>query len=99
MTPHTPGPWLLTRDKDTSFWVGKPYFAEQIAHVNVLSNPANGEGNALLIASAPDMFEAAKEVMSALEEHGPSIVPHLVDTDENAGQRLREAIAKAEGKK
>ena len=43
-----------------------------------------------------EMAKAAKEVMDALDKHGPSIVPHLVDTDENAGQRLRELIAKAE---
>ena len=53
--------------------------------------------NARLIAAAPELLEAAKEVISLLEEHGGVIVPHLLDTDENAGQRLRDAIAKAEG--
>ena len=28
-----------------------------------------------------------------LERYGPSIVPHLMDTDQNAGQRMREALA------
>jgi hypothetical protein len=36
---------------------------------------------------------AAKRVMDLLEQHGPSIVPHLMDDDDNAGQRLRELIA------
>jgi hypothetical protein len=54
--------------------------------------------NAHLISAAPDMYEAAKKVMTALEKHGGSIVPHLMDTDDNAGQELREALAKAEGK-
>lgn len=36
--------------------------------------------------------EAAKEVMDLLAKHGPGIVPHLMDTDENAGQRLRELL-------
>jgi len=31
-------------------------------------------------------------VMEALEEHGPSIVPHLIDTDDNAGQRFRNSL-------
>lgn len=39
-----------------------------------------------------EVAEAAKIVMDLLEEHGPSIVPHLLDTDENAGQRLRTAL-------
>lgn len=51
-----------------------------------------------LIAAAPELYTHAKWVMAMLEEHGPSIVPHLLDSDQNAGQRLRDAIAKAEGR-
>jgi hypothetical protein len=43
-----------------------------------------------------EMFEAAKEVMAHLEKHGGAGWPHLCDTDDNAGQRLREALAKIE---
>jgi len=32
---------------------------------------------------------ALKNTLSDLEEHGPSILPHLSDTDENAGEQLR----------
>jgi hypothetical protein len=55
------------------------------------------EANARLIAAAPEIYEAAKQVMDMLKKHGPSIVPHLLDSDENAGQRLRDALKKAEG--
>lgn len=48
--------------------------------------------------STPQLLAAAKEVMSLLREYGPSIVPHLMDSDQNAGQRLRDAIAAAEGR-
>ncbi|UTC28083.1 hypothetical protein GURKE_00510 [Brevundimonas phage vB_BpoS-Gurke] len=34
----------------------------------------------------------AMTVMSYLEKHGPSIVPHLMDSDDNPGQRLRDAL-------
>ena len=34
----------------------------------------------------------AKEVMELLERHGEQVVPHLLDSDDNAGQFLREAI-------
>lgn len=37
--------------------------------------------------------EAASEVMDALTKHGQSIVPHLLDNDENAGERLRAILA------
>jgi hypothetical protein len=35
------------------------------------------------------LARAALAVMDTLEEYGPSIVPHLIDTDENDGERLR----------
>jgi hypothetical protein len=41
------------------------------------------------------LAEAAREVMDTLEEYGPSIVPHLLDTDQNAGQRLRDLLARS----
>jgi hypothetical protein len=50
---------------------------------------------------ADKLAREANEVMQKLEQHGPSIVPHLMGTDENAGQRLRDALAeyaKMEGK-
>ncbi len=37
----------------------------------------------------------ADVVMCVLYSEGPKIVPHLIDTDENAGQFLRETIAEA----
>ena len=42
------------------------------------------------------LLKYAKAVMQTLEEHGPSIVPHLMDTDDNDGERLRQAITNAE---
>ncbi len=37
--------------------------------------------------------KAAEEVMKLLSENGASIVPHIIDTDDNPGQRLRNALA------
>lgn len=39
----------------------------------------------------------AEVVMEMLEKHGSGIVPHLLDTDDNPGQELREALADARG--
>lgn len=57
----------------------------------------NEGGRVLLrqLSGHAKLLAAAKEVMSALAEYGPSIVPHLMDSDQNAGQRLRVAIAEA----
>ena len=33
--------------------------------------------------------QALKHTLQSLEEHGPSILPHLTDTDENSGEQLR----------
>lgn len=56
--------------------------------------------NAVRFADDPllDVLQWAKVVMDYLGEHGPKVVPHLMDTDDNPGQRLREAIARAEGR-
>lgn len=51
--------------------------------------------NAKLIAAAPALLKYAIDVMEILERGGGSIVPHLLDTDDNAGQKLREAIQSA----
>jgi hypothetical protein len=56
------------------------------------------EEHGRLIAAAPELYEAAKEVMDLLSKYGASIVPHLLDTDENPGGRLRAILAKVEGK-
>ena len=41
-----------------------------------------------------DLAREATAVMVALAEHGSDIVPHLLDTDDNAGERLRQLLAK-----
>ena len=62
-----------------------------------VSEPAKiAQGLAVRLNAIDALLAAAKEVMGMLEEHGASIVPHLLDTDMNAGQRLRDAIAAAE---
>jgi hypothetical protein len=42
-----------------------------------------------------ELIRRSSAVMTMLEVHGGAIVPHLMDTDENAGQFLREAIESA----
>lgn len=44
------------------------------------------------VAERNALHREARRVMDLLEEYGPSIVGHLLDTDDNAGQRLRELL-------
>ena len=44
-----------------------------------------------------DVTLCAEKVMKDLDEYGGTIVPHLIDNDENDGQRLRNAIRVANG--
>lgn len=46
-----------------------------------------------LEAEKAALWREADNVMKALTEYGASIVPHLLDTDDNAGQRLRDVLA------
>lgn len=106
---HTPGPWDVLPAYNyvgyaiaprgtlpTLAAVERPAGRKDTINVHAFNFPGEMLANACLIAAAPDLYKNAKEVMAALEEHGASIVPHLLDTDDNAGQRLREAIAKAD---
>lgn len=88
---HTPGPWAA--------------FDNEIEADDGLNDNRriadtfgpDAKANAHLIAAAPEVVEHAARVMALLAAHGQSIVPHLLDSDDNAGQRLRTAIAKATG--
>lgn len=51
------------------------------------------KGNMTALASR--LALAAKDVMELLQRDGAKIVPHLLDTDENAGQRLRDVLEEA----
>jgi len=47
-----------------------------------------------LFSAYGDVVKYANAVMKDLDEHGPSIVPHLIDNDENDGELLRRALKK-----
>ena len=101
---HPPGPWLIARSatrigsyaNDTGDIEWKVYTEGNMPICSVNATPI--KTNARLISAAPELLKGAKAVMDMLKKNGPSIVPHLMDSDENAGQRLRDAIDKAEDK-
>jgi len=59
-----------------------------VSLVNALAGCGNPKE---FVEQARELKLNAQGVMDHLEE-GPSIVPHLIDTDENDGERTREAL-------
>ena len=73
---HTPGPWRIvdSRDRGKATIVGSDFPAMGfVADVNLCRNnthqQVDGHANATLIAAAPAMYEALKELVTYLQDH------------------------------
>ena len=91
---HTPGPWTVTEGKLSLqiHSIGKDGKREYwLANIKGESVPASEMGNAHLIAAAPELLEALKQVRD-WEQANPGSISSLIEEDANA------AIAKAEGR-
>jgi hypothetical protein len=98
---HTPGPWIVHDHAPASVWAGD----EHVATCNWWIDPAaiqegepdyrvksatKREANARLIAAAPDMLEAMKNLLDLFDPYGPEA--------QRAAKQARAVIAKAEGR-
>ena len=104
---HTPGPWEIETAVKGTNWELYPahnrYPCQQPIAQGWASDigerhDAVAEANARLIAAAPDMLEALKEVLPVLE--GLAKERHVMVGEARRGghrDKLRAAIAKAEG--
>lgn len=97
MSKHTPGPWEI-KEADTS--IGAEWY-RILGHgergmVDVAETPYRHEGNARLIAAAPDLLAAAKTLLDVLANEREDLPSS--DAVGDARDALRAAIAKAEGK-
>lgn len=98
MSKHTPGPWIADDNEGSSVWkiysrmspsghgIAGPCVAE------VIGDSAEADANSNLIAAAPELLEAAKDVITRwdsplwkMEEYTAEFI-----------NRLREAVAKCE---
>ena len=61
-------------------------------YAEALLSPLSAAPDGKEVKRLREALKLGKIVMDILDEHGPSIVPHLLDTDENAGQRFRAAL-------
>ena len=99
---HTPGPWRIKSDPmhfDTlttveggAIGVRKPFGVQMIVQVGGDSDFQEAEANARLIAAAPELLEALKEIIAAADGDGWNQLDASFAT-------ARAAIAKAEGEK
>ncbi len=101
MSKHTPGPWRLAVDWGAV--VGAGNVSQFIAMPPEMGRGPHGEpspaersfweGNGQLIAAAPDLLEAAKELVDHLSkmENGKWL-------NNRPGELLKQAITKAGGK-
>jgi len=93
---HTPGPWRYSQAKNNRWYAfgadNRPIVVPNVAATN--RHLEEMEANFCLIAAAPELFEALKNML-ALYQSGTS------DPQQSPGQFCREAeaaIAKAEGR-
>jgi hypothetical protein len=100
-TKHTPGPWSWGRDVDEAINVYFDDDGDGIPDAEVFASDApddNSEANARLIAAAPDLAEACRELIAAIDAGIQSRT--LLECEGKPGStmsRARAAIAKALG--
>ena len=84
---HTPGPWSAHAHESTDTYTihvaGRSWESWAVAHVG---DCTDDEANARLIAAAPDLLEALKNVIRGVPDTWDGVI------------KARAAIAKAEGK-
>ena len=89
---HTPGPWSFDGDYVESLALLKPLF-KPLSVATLADCGHNTEGNGILIAAAPELLAALKELVAyddgsnEPEDYGYELL-----------QRCKAAIAKAEGR-
>ncbi len=103
MSKHTPGPWQVgTKHHHNACQVYAADGQDAVCMVYDIWHHRNvdeckdckGMANARLIASAPELLEALKELLRVDDEWHGSVNSEMA----GARQKARKAIAKAEGK-
>ena len=89
MTPHEELPQRLREIAETT----DDWNAPIGARVDLIEAAKELERLRAIVDKLIALRDSACEVMLLLTVHGPSIVPHLEDTDDNPGEALRRCIA------
>lgn len=86
---HTPGPWLYNQDEGTIYVHGCP-----LAEIIAARSAEEIEGNAQLIAAAPDLLEGCKIAIDAMCDYA-----NFTGHKKAEIQKLKRIVAKAMGEK
>ena len=91
LNTHTPGPWAIEAAPNGYTYIRAEHRAEiaLVGSENMLADDSSAASNAMLIAAAPDLLEALRDLVEAVEDPEASSLMRL-----NAA---RDAIAKATG--
>jgi hypothetical protein len=99
-TKHTPGPWSVAPRRQVLASNKRGLLVAQVATGSVASSigsaiidEAEGQANACLIAAAPELLEALKDLIDDLEIRSKNGV---VDCSHGVYCNARQAISKAE---
>ena len=108
-TKHTPGPWQIAQPTGAGtarfIWrndEGPGSVGETNTNYRMVARDIHSEADAALIAAAVDLLATAKEMLAAIEAVAEEqlnlrkLESHLHELD-RAEEKLRTAIAKAEG--
>lgn len=102
--PHTPGPWKIDGGRgkhgDLYIWQNVKGIMGEHAIATVHEEMVEGaQGNALLIAAAPELLEALRESISVYETHRDAQPTGYFWPDPNYITHARAAIQKTTGEK
>lgn len=89
---HTPGPWRVERhDGKTEIW-SQNHFVARVDDALFMSAKKHGleDGNARLIAAAPEMLEALASALNFINGYGEQTKAGII-------YEIKSAIAKARG--
>lgn len=90
MTQHTPGPWTANT-QTTRVQVN----SRHVTVANVMGIDAKAQADAYLMAAAPELLDALRDLTNQFLERGVFMDPHHPDRIALAAAEA--AIAKAEG--
>jgi hypothetical protein len=97
ITQHTPGPWFASRARNRRKYVFGPDERPVASGFSCRGDEA--EGNANLIAAAPELLAALMMVMACADSCSSSAVPSkMAIISPRLADQINSAIAKAEGR-
>ena len=106
MSKHTPGPWRFFAGFTVGVARNSPETGDSALIATVCATRPEAEGNAHLIAAAPDLLDVAYDAQAIL--HGlvtgirskdPQMALSLAEPLAELGRKIDGAITKAEGRK